>query len=257
LPSTMPTASREAAVLEPLGLLRAMHRILTYGGEARTISQSLPSDRYVCASTELIGTMTESTIDMATAFGGRPPDLLIADITRHYDCLPIRHLRRIYREIWDDALPGFPCLAIVSPNQLALPELFAMVEEFLVPPFSQAEAQARIGLVMFRHRKVEASNSIRFFDLFLDLNAAVALNSNGCRIPLTPKEFNLLSFLCSHRGKFFSREMLVNLVWGVSFEGGERTVDIHIRRIRSKLPAQAASFLETRRGLGYGFRGAE
>ncbi|WP_227625062.1 winged helix-turn-helix transcriptional regulator [Fimbriimonas ginsengisoli] len=234
-----------------------MHRILTYGVEALATARKLPSDRYVCASTELLGTMTETAIDLVGAFGGRPPDLLLADITRQHDCLPIKHLRRVFREIWDDKPPQLPCIAMVSPNQLSLPEIFAIVEDFLIPPFSQVEAQARISRLMFKHRKVESSNSIQFFDVTLDLDAAVALNSNGCRIPLTPKEFNLLSFLCSHRGKFFSREMLVNLVWGVSFEGGERTVDIHIRRIRAKLPTQAASFLETRRGIGYGFRGVE
>jgi two-component system alkaline phosphatase synthesis response regulator PhoP len=52
----------------------------------------------------------------------------------------------------------------------------------------------------------------------------------------------------------FSRSSLVNQVWGLDFLGGERTVDIHIRRIRAKLPPQTAALLETRRGIGYGFR---
>ena len=59
----------------------------------------------------------------------------------------------------------------------------------------------------------------------------------------------------THRGKFFARDRLLDLVWGLDFEGGERTVDIHIRRIRAKLPPLATEMLITRRGVGYGFQG--
>ena len=73
-------------------------------------------------------------------------------------------------------------------------------------------------------------------------------------LPRTPREYELLRFLALHRGKFFARDRLLDLVWGVGFEGGERTVDIHVRRLRAKMPPLAAALLETRRGLGYGLR---
>jgi hypothetical protein len=56
------------------------------------------------------------------------------------------------------------------------------------------------------------------------------------------------------RGKFFARDRLLDLVWGLDFDGGERTLDIHVTRLRAKLPPDAAAFLDTRRGVGYGFR---
>ena len=73
-------------------------------------------------------------------------------------------------------------------------------------------------------------------------------------LPLTPREYDLLRFLSLYRGKFFARDRLLDMVWGVDFEGGERTVDIHVRRLRAKMPSQAAHLLETRRGIGYGLR---
>ncbi|HLY64319.1 MAG TPA: helix-turn-helix domain-containing protein [Chloroflexota bacterium] len=57
-----------------------------------------------------------------------------------------------------------------------------------------------------------------------------------------------------HRGKLFPRDRLLDMVWGLDFEGSGRTVDIHIRRLRAKLPPKTAALLETHRGIGYGFR---
>jgi two-component system alkaline phosphatase synthesis response regulator PhoP len=76
-------------------------------------------------------------------------------------------------------------------------------------------------------------------------------------LPLTPREYELLQFLLTHRGRLFSRERLLDLVWGVDFEGGARTVDIHIRSLRAKLPPDAARLLTTQRGIGYGFQTEE
>lgn len=88
--------------------------------------------------------------------------------------------------------------------------------------------------------------------MILDLNGKRALNAQMQALPLTPREYDLLAFLVTHRGKFFGREQLLVLVWGIQFEGGERTVDIHIRRLRAKLPMGCADRLQTRRGTGYG-----
>jgi DNA-binding response OmpR family regulator len=80
-----------------------------------------------------------------------------------------------------------------------------------------------------------------------------ALDNTLRPLPLTPREYDPLAFLVTHRGKFFGRDRLLDLVWGIHFEGGERTVDIHIRRLRAKLPPQTADRLQTRCGTGYGF----
>ena len=85
----------------------------------------------------------------------------------------------------------------------------------------------------------------------LSLAAGRAYSLDGRALPLTPREYELLRFLAEHRGRSFTREQLLLWVWGSGYDGGERTVDIHIRRLRTKLPAETAERLETRRGTGY------
>jgi DNA-binding response OmpR family regulator len=78
------------------------------------------------------------------------------------------------------------------------------------------------------------------------------VSSDGRRVTLTAKEFALLAFLAAHRGRVFTREALLARVWGSRYEGGARTVDIHVRRLRAKLGD--ALPLETLRGAGYKLR---
>ena len=78
---------------------------------------------------------------------------------------------------------------------------------------------------------------------------------NGSILTLTFKEYELLKFLATHPGKVFTRDAILNKVWGYDYYGGTRTVDVHIRRLRSKLEEGSQSFLETVRGVGYKFIG--
>ena len=75
---------------------------------------------------------------------------------------------------------------------------------------------------------------------------------DGVILDLTYKEYELLRFLASNPGKAFSREALLNQVWGYDYFGGARTVDVHVRRIRAKI-AQRQRFIETVRNIGYRF----
>ena len=111
---------------------------------------------------------------------------------------------------------------------------------------------ARLALLSFRKRHIHSADTLSLPGLTLDLAGARARDGSAGVLPLTPREYELLRFLALHRGKFFARDRLLDMVWGVDFEGGERTVDIHMRRLRAKLPPETAALLETRRGLGYG-----
>ncbi|MCH7809773.1 MAG: winged helix-turn-helix transcriptional regulator [Chloroflexi bacterium] len=77
----------------------------------------------------------------------------------------------------------------------------------------------------------------------------------GRPVELTFKEYELLRFLAVNRHRVFSREALLNNVWGYDFYGGARTVDVHIRRLRSKIEDRHTTFIETVRNVGYRFRG--
>ena len=76
-------------------------------------------------------------------------------------------------------------------------------------------------------------------------------------VSLTSKEYALLSFLASNPGRLYSRDALLNHVWGYDYFGGDRTVDVHIRRLRSKIEDPEHSFIDTVRNMGYCFRKQE
>ncbi len=220
--------------------------------EAETIGNALRGSGHTVATVDLSGRSHEVEFDLFEVFSGLPPDVVLIDLSSTPDCLPIRRLRACIREVWGDRIPMPLCLALVNRHHLQVPDLPTLVDDILLPPYEVAEATARISFLMFRLRQVRCGNKLRLAEVTLDLDRCVAVDDDRGLLPLTPREFSLLAFLCSHRGKFFSRENLLNLVWGVQFDGNERTVDIHVRRLRAKLPVDAADFLETRRGTGYG-----
>jgi hypothetical protein len=191
---------------------------------------------------------------LCAAFEGRPPDVLLADLSAAADCLPLRHAARLLQSMWGDDVPQPARLALLTPRHLSQPDWPAYTDDFLLPPYAPAEMLARLSLLSFRKRHIQAGNRLFVEDLVLELGAGCARDAAGLLLPLTPREYELLRFISLHRGKFFARDRLLDMVWGVDFEGGERTVDIHVRRLRTKMPPRAADLLETRRGLGYGLR---
>ena len=220
---------------------------------ARELARSLQNAGYAVAQKSL-DNGSEAVEFLCQAFAGRPPDILLADLTTATDCLPLRHASRLILQTWgeDTPLPGR--LALLTPRHLTLPDLAAYTDDFLLSPYAPAEMLARLSLLAFRKRHVQNGDLLEVADLTVDLAAGCARDSQSHILLLTPREYDLLRFLAQHRGKFFARDRLLDMVWGVDFEGGERTVDIHIRRLRAKLPPLVAELLETRRGVGYGLR---
>lgn len=223
------------------------------GGPAAPLAAALTAAGYVVRRTALDGG-PEALDQLCLAFAGRPPDILLADLSLAADCLPLRHAGRLLQSAWGDDLPLPSRLALLTPRHLTLPDWTAYADDFLLPPYAPAEALARLALLSFRRRHSAGGDTLTVADVVLDLAGGCARDAAGQMLPLTPREFELLRFLSRHRGKFFARDRLLDMVWGVNFEGGERTVDIHIRRLRAKIPPQSADLLETRRGIGYGLR---
>lgn len=208
---------------------------------------------YAVALTALDGSASETADFLLGAFESRPPDALVIDLTTSHALLPVAHVQRLMRHAWGDESPLPPALALFDWKHFYLPDWPARIDDFLLPPYAPQEALARIALLLFRKRHVQTGHTLRFADLLVDLESGQAFDAQSALLPLTPREYELLKFLLTHRGKIFARDRLLDLVWGIDYEGGERTIDIHIRRLRAKLPSEAASLLETRRGAGYGF----
>ncbi|MDF2679455.1 MAG: DNA-binding response regulator [Brevibacillus sp.] len=123
-------------------------------------------------------------------------------------------------------------------------------DDYLVKPFEPAELVVRVKALLKRYR-IASSHIVQIGSLQLNRQTFEATNGEKLlSIPL--KEFELLFKLGSYSGKTLSREQLIEQIWGYDFEGNERTVDVHVNRLRERFPAEEYRFLiRTIRGLGY------
>ncbi len=126
-------------------------------------------------------------------------------------------------------------------------------DDYLTKPFSPRELVARVKARLRRHGG--NAKGIAVGDLVIDAERFEVTRA-GKTLDLTPKELDLLKFLASNPGKVFSRDYLLDRIWGYEFSGDTRTVDVHIRHLRQKVEADPAnpSYIETIRGAGYRFR---
>ena len=135
-------------------------------------------------------------------------------------------------------------------------------DDYMTKPFGMRELIARIKANLRRMQPIngegggEANSVVEEGGLMIDL-VKYEVSKNGGIIELTLREFELLKFLVTQKGKVFSRETLLEKVWGYEYYGDVRTVDVTIRRLREKIEddPSKASFVLTKRGVGYYFRG--
>ena len=124
-------------------------------------------------------------------------------------------------------------------------------DDYIAKPFSPNELVARIRALMRRSKRAEPTDSqaIRFGSLVMDLERHTVVDGSQ-EVKLTAKEFLLLQYLLQHRGRVLSRDVLLGDVWGYRYTGGTRTVDVHVRRLREKLPVLVDA-LVTVKQFGY------
>lgn len=167
-------------------------------------------------------------------------DVLVAEL----GTAPLRQLREVGRL---EETVGMPVVLVVGPEHLALVESSGVKADFVVTPLDPVEFRIRIQRLA---SGVESEDVLRFKDLELNpLNYQATLA--GEPIDLTYMEYELLRFLVENPVRVWSREQLLSRVWGYEYYGGARTVDVHIRRLRSKLGEERASWITTVRSVGY------
>lgn len=134
--------------------------------------------------------------------------------------------------------------------------LNAGADDYLAKPFSMLEMVARIKAVLRRcNGQPEPASVLHFADLTLN-KASYAVQLAGQTLNLTLKEYQMLLLFLEHPGQVFSREQLLQLIWGQNYVGETRTVDVHIGTLRTKLGV-AAAMIETVRGVGYRLKAGE
>ena len=175
-------------------------------------------------------------------------DLMMPEIDGLECCMKIREFSNVpiimltARGEDADKIIGFECGA----------------DDYITKPFNILELKARIRAMLRRSGGGQArqENTITIGNLTLDTDQRIALR-HGEPVELTAKEYDLIELLMKNPRRVYSRENLMNVVWGYSYAGDYRTVDVHIRRLREKLednPAEPA-YIMTKWGVGYYFKG--
>jgi len=122
-------------------------------------------------------------------------------------------------------------------------------DDYVTKPFSPKELVARVAARLRRTAAGRPSEVVRYRDITIDVDRHV-VTAGRSEVKLTAKEFLLLRYLVQHRGRVLSRDVLLTDVWGYQYTGGTRTVDVHIRRLREKLPLLNDA-IETVKQFGY------
>jgi two-component system, OmpR family, alkaline phosphatase synthesis response regulator PhoP len=186
--------------------------------------------------------------DALDAIAVKAPDLLVLDLMLpHLDGLEICRRVRAHDKTANIPIIMLTARAEESERIVGL-ELGA--DDYLAKPFSPNELVARVRALLRRaNRHAPATKTLAYRSISVDTERHV-VSLDGVTIALTAKEFLLLEYLIQHRGRVLSRDLLLTDVWGYRYTGGTRTVDVHVRRLREKLPLLAEAIVTVKQ-FGY------
>jgi two-component system, OmpR family, alkaline phosphatase synthesis response regulator PhoP len=186
--------------------------------------------------------------DALAAVRERPPDLLVLDLMLpHVDGLEVcRAVRASNRTA---AIPIIMLTARAEESERIV-GLEIGADDYIAKPFSPNELVARVRALLRRAtREPHADATVAYGPILVDPERHV-VSSGGNAVNLTAKEFLLLQYLLRHRGRVLSRDVLLTDVWGYTYTGGTRTVDVHVRRLREKLPPLGKALITVKQ-FGY------
>ena len=194
----------------------------------------------------VLAVLVSGQADLADLRRGQQPQLVILDSR----AMSPEELRICADEC---ATLGLPALALLAPDRLAEITADLGLADFALTTAPDAEVVARATLIVQKRSTPEEGELIRVADLSIN-PATYEVAIGGRRVDLRFKEYELLRLLAANPGRVYSREALLSQLWGYDYFGGTRTVDVHIRRLRSKIEDSEHNFIETIWNVGYRFR---
>ena len=207
----------------------------------KSLISLLKDSGYIVYSSDTV----EDTVDQ---FYSKKLDLIIIDVESWKE-EGIRVYKDLKHELGEK---DFYSIIIIPTDLMNRVEFSLAFDDFVVKNENLKEVLLRIRQVLWRQSKLDSNNVIKIEDLIINMNSYEVI-SKGKLIYLTYKEYELLKFLALNRGRVFTREVLLDKVWGYDNYAGTRTVDIHIQRLRTKLGGKSSSFIQTVRNVGYCF----
>ena len=152
----------------------------------------------------------------------------------------------------DESSSNIHCMAIFDEPPGDEFDFKLGIDDFIFKDSITRDLSLKIGLFQWKRHSIDSKDKIVIKEFVID-NSTYEVTFKGEKVTLTYKEFELLKFLITHRGRAYSRDALLNQVWGYNYYGGTRTVDVHIRRLRSKIGISMDKYLKTIRNVGYIF----
>jgi len=220
-----------------------MIRVLLVAGNAGTqsgLGEDLAASGFVCADV----TYDDAVIEAEQ----QSPDLVLVEVNDPRTGSPAADIVRTLKQE-----RKLPVMALVPAELLDSLDGQLEIDDFITSPVDARELAARVKRLLKRGGGTGKGELITFGSLVIDL-ATCEVTVDGRIVALTFKEYEMLKLLAGNPGRVYTRESLLNNVWGYDYLGGDRTVDVHIRRLRSKIEDAHYTYIETVRNIGYRFR---
>ena len=212
--------------------------VVDHGGQSSALAETVGLAGMKC--------QVNDDIDLGEEEGYPAPDAILLDLAS----LENAAAQRLVNLCKDRKIP---VVAALPRESVADYDPALNPDELVVCPVPQDELAMRVKQAVYRVAGPSGSQVLSIGGLVIDLER-YDVSVEGRRVTLTYKEFQLLVLLASNPGRVYTREALLSQVWGYDYLGGTRTVDVHVRRLRSKVESPGRSFVETIWNVGYRFK---
>jgi two-component system alkaline phosphatase synthesis response regulator PhoP len=228
-PATKPTGNTE---------MKNIFVITADGNTKAVLQQAMAENGFTC-----IVTSFEDAFDVMSR---HTPHLVLAEINSFRDTA----VRNMIKRVKNDS--KVPVIAMIPSDILSRADSLPDVDDFITGAYNTTELLLRVKRLLHGNGVSESSEQIKCDGLTIDF-ATCEVTVNGVKAELTFKEYELLKLMAGNRGRVFTRQALLDKIWGYDYFGGDRTVDVHIRRLRSKIEDATHVYIETVRNIGYRF----